>query len=102
MIINGFESGFLRPFYGLLLRCRCRLGCLHCKVCDFVLPQDHVPDLQLLSNGQWVPANCPLRAAMLKGRLGGLVLAWHTHSTGAHAEAQEEQQQCTLAGGLAH
>lgn len=22
MIINGFESGFLRPFYGLLLRCR--------------------------------------------------------------------------------
>ena len=22
MIINGFEFGFLRPFYGLLLRCR--------------------------------------------------------------------------------
>ena len=42
MIINGFESGFLRPFYGLLLRCRRRrLGYAICQS-DLLLLQHKV------------------------------------------------------------
>ena len=42
MIINGFESGFLRPFYGLLLRCRRRPGCVLMGACHMLSLSGHL------------------------------------------------------------